>query len=120
MITQGAAKDASHRATSEPQSLQGKVVVSDGGEGEDRARLYVVYLGGDVISGRLGEDHEVVLLVARNADEARRCARAKWRGAGSAHVDAIAEVRQVDGHIVRLQPTSSDTDEIIVDPTYVP
>lgn len=82
--------------------------------------LYVVYLGGDVVPGRMGEDHEVVLVAAATVKEARRRAKAKWSGVGRPHVDAIAEVHRVDGHDVRLEPGGPDGDEIVVDPTYVP
>jgi hypothetical protein len=84
------------------------------------ARLFVVYLGGDVAPGRMGEDHEVVLVVAQSPKEARRRARSKWSGTGRAHVDALAEVRRIDGHTVRLVADGPDGDEIDLDPTYVP
>ena len=30
----------------------------------NQAKLYVVYLGGDLMPGRMGEDHEVVVVAA--------------------------------------------------------
>ncbi len=83
-------------------------------------RLHVVYLGGDVVAGRMGEDHEVVLVAATSVKEARRLAKRKWKGAGRPHVDALAIVHRVDGHHVRLEAGEADGDEIEVDPTYVP
>ena len=83
-------------------------------------RLYVVYLGGDVAPGRMGEDHEVVLVAAPDPKAARRRARAKWTGVGRPHVDALAEVHRVDGHEVRMEPGAPAGDEIVVDPRYVP
>ncbi len=83
-------------------------------------RLYVVYLGGEVVTGRMGEDHEVVLVAATTVKEARRLAKRKWKGVGRAHVDALAVVHRIDGHQVRLDPGDDDGDDIEVDPTYVP
>lgn len=68
-------------------------------------RLYVVYLGGDQPPGRLGEDHEVVLVVASDVKEARRAARAKWSGHSSGHVDAVQTIDVVDGFEIQLLPT---------------
>jgi hypothetical protein len=85
-----------------------------------RPHLYVVYLGGDVVAGRMGEDHEVVLVAAGTVKEARRLAKRKWRGVGRPHVDALAVVHRIDGHEVRLEAGGEDGDEIEVDPTYVP
>ena len=83
------------------------------------AHLYVVYLGGDVAPGRMGEDHEVVLVAAPDPKAARTRARAKWTGVGKCHVDALAEVRAIDGQHIRLEP-GADGDDIEVDPSYVP
>jgi hypothetical protein len=81
--------------------------------------LYVVYLGGDLAPGRLGEDHEVVLVAAESVPDARRKAKRKWRGAAKAHVDAVARVGVVDGHRVTLAPTG-EPDDVAVDRRYVP
>jgi len=95
--------------------------MADSSAEPDGARvLYVVYLGGDVGPGRMGEDHEVVLVAAADVKDARRRAKAKWTGAGRAHVDAIAEVHRVDGHDVSLVATATEGDDIEVDPRYVP
>jgi hypothetical protein len=81
--------------------------------------LYVIYLGGDPAPGRLGEDHEVVVVVASSVKEARAAARAKWRGQSRGHVDAVQVVRVVDGFEVRLAPTTL-SDDIELDVTYEP
>lgn len=81
--------------------------------------LYVVYLGGDLVPGRLGEDHEVVLVAAESVQDARRRAKRKWRGAAKAHVDAVARVGVVDGHRVTLTATD-EPDDVDVDRRYVP
>ena len=89
--------------------------MSDPGEGS----LFAVYLGGDPEPGRLGEDHEVVFVVADGVPQARRSARAKWAGLGRPHVDAVRRIGVVDGHRVRLEPTDQpETAE--VDLTYEP
>lgn len=67
-------------------------------------QLYVVYLGGDPLPGRLSEDHEVVAVVASSVKEARRMARAKWKGSSSGHVDAVQILDVVDGFAIRLEP----------------
>ncbi len=83
------------------------------------AELYVVYLGGDPAPGRLGEDHEVVVVVAHSIKEARAAARAKWRGASTGHVDAVQAIRVVDGYEVRLEPSALE-DDVELDVTYEP
>ncbi len=50
----------------------------------------------------MGEDHEVVLVVAADRDEAKARAKAKWRGASRGHLDALVRVDRVDGHEVTL------------------
>jgi hypothetical protein len=81
--------------------------------------LYMVFLGGDPAPGRMGEDHEVVLVVADDVKAARAAARAKWGGAGKAHVDAITEVSSVDGYAVDLRHTG-ETSTTMIDLTYEP
>ena len=82
-------------------------------------KLYVVYLGGDPAPGRVGEDHEVVVVVATSVKEARAGARAKWRGAGKGHVDAVQAIRVVDGFEIQLEPSSRE-DDAELDLTYEP
>jgi hypothetical protein len=81
--------------------------------------LYVVYLGGRLEPGRMGEDHEVVLVAADSLAAARSAAKKKWRGSGRAHVDAVARVAVLDGHRVTLTPTD-EPDRIETDDTYTP
>ena len=101
-------------------STNATTATTSGPDVEPAPRLYVVYLGGDVVPGRMGEDHEVVLVAAGSVKEARRRAKRKWNGVGRPHVDAIAEVHRVDGHTVELVPGGPEGDGIVVDPTYVP
>jgi hypothetical protein len=82
-------------------------------------QLYAVYLGGDPAPGRLTEDHEVVLVVAEDAPEARRRARTKWGGLSRPHVDAVLAVDVVDGYAVSLNPATRH-EPAEVDFTYEP
>jgi len=85
----------------------------------DEARLYAVYLGGNLPDGRMGEDHEVIHVVAPDVPTARRLAKQKWRGSGAAHVDAVLHVDVVDGYAVVLEPRG-DAAAAAVDNTYDP
>ena len=82
-------------------------------------RLYAVYLGGDLVPGRMGEDHEVVFVVASDVEQARQNAKLKWRGHERAHIDAVRELDTIDGFAVRLEPTAAPENPRI-DSTYVP
>jgi len=82
-------------------------------------KLFVVYLGGKVAEGRMGEDHEVVVVVAGDAPAARKAAKAKWRGIGDPHVDAVQELDVVDRHKVCLVHVIGE-DHAPVDSTWVP
>lgn len=64
--------------------------------------LYAAFLGGPVTAGRMGEDHEVVFVVASTSEEAKMLAKAKWSGAGRGHVDAVQRIDVVDGHQVSV------------------
>jgi hypothetical protein len=66
--------------------------------------LFAAFLGGELASGRMGEDHEVVFVVAEDIASARRAAKAKWGGDGRAHVDALTRLEMVDGFAVGLEP----------------
>jgi Domain of Unknown Function (DUF1543) len=66
--------------------------------------LFAAFLGGGLSGGRLGEDHEIVFVVAEDMASARRAAKAKWRGAGRPHVDALTRIDQIDGFAVGLEP----------------
>jgi hypothetical protein len=79
--------------------------------------LWAVYLGGDVAPGRMGEDHEVVFVVAVDIKAARRLARAKWRGHGRAHIDSAQRLDRIDGHAITLIPAEPG-DATELDGTY--
>src|SRR5579864_6622325 len=81
--------------------------------------LYAVYLGGELASERMGEDHEVVFVVGENLDEVRKRARAKWTGHGSAHVDAVRRLDAIDGYTVALHEVGGG-DRTMLDNEYVP
>jgi hypothetical protein len=69
--------------------------------------LYAAFLGGELAAGRVGEDHEVVFVVAEDTESARRAAKAKWGGDGRSHIDALTRLDVVDGFAVGLQPTTT-------------
>ena len=46
--------------------------------------LYAAFLGGPMSDGRMGEGHEVVMVVASDLDDAKSRAKAKWNGEGGA------------------------------------
>jgi hypothetical protein len=51
----------------------------------------------------MGEDHEVVFVVAADMPSARRAARAKWGGDGRPHVDALTRLDRIDGYAIGLE-----------------
>ena len=55
----------------------------------------------------MGEDHEVVFVVADDVIEARRAAKAKWGGDGRAHVDALTRLDMIDGFTISLEQDGS-------------
>jgi hypothetical protein len=55
----------------------------------------------------MGEDHEVVFVVADDMISARRAAKAKWGGDGRAHVDALTQIDMIDGYVVGLREAGS-------------
>ena len=59
-------------------------------------------------------------MAAGSAKVARTGARKKWSGSGRPHVDAIAEVRRIEGHDVRLDPAAAFGGDLDLDPTSVP
>ena len=65
--------------------------------------LYAAFLGGELTDGRMGEDHEVVFVVADDVISARRAAKAKWGGDGRAHVDALTRLDMIDGFAIGLE-----------------
>lgn len=80
--------------------------------------LYAVYLGGDLTPGRMGETHEVVFVVGQDLGDVRARARAKWMGAGSAHVDAVQRLDRIDGFDVSVVRAASEGDVTDLD-SYV-
>ena len=66
--------------------------------------LYVAFLGGELSGTRMGEDHEVVFVVAEDALSARQASKKKWGGEGRCHVDALTRVDMIDGFAVNLTP----------------
>jgi hypothetical protein len=66
--------------------------------------LFAAFLGGELAAGRMGEDHEVVFVVAENEVSARRAAKAKWGGDGRSHVDALTRLDMIDGFGIGLTP----------------
>ena len=67
--------------------------------------LFAAFLGGELGPGRMGEDHEVVFVVAEDTLSARQAARAKWGGDGRAHVDALTRLDMIDGYAIGLEPS---------------
>ncbi len=72
-----------------------------------RVHLFAAFLGGDLSAGRMGEDHEIVFVVAEDMTSARRAAKAKWGGGGRAHVDALTRIDMIDGYAVGLEPAGA-------------
>ena len=65
--------------------------------------LFAAFLGGELSPGRMGEDHEVVFVVAEDMPSARQAAKAKWGGDGRPHVDALTRLDMVDGFAIGLE-----------------
>jgi hypothetical protein len=65
--------------------------------------LFAAFLGGELSPGRMGEDHEVVFVVAEDMPSARRAATAKWGGDGPPHVDALTRLDMVDGFAIGVE-----------------
>ncbi len=75
--------------------------------------LYAAFLGGPMSDGRMGEGHEVVMVVASDLDDAKSRAKAKWNGGGRGHVDALQRIDVVDGFEVRLEQVGEgDSNEL--------
>ena len=55
----------------------------------------------------MGEDHEVVFVVADDATSARKAAKDKWGGGGRGHVDAVTRLEMIDGYTVTLHHAGS-------------
>ncbi|HUC04929.1 MAG TPA: DUF1543 domain-containing protein [Acidimicrobiales bacterium] len=72
--------------------------------------LYAAFLGGELGADRIGEDHEIVFVVAGDPGAARRAAKAKWGGEGRSHVDALTRLDRIDGFRVALEPSDMTGD----------
>lgn len=72
--------------------------------------LFAAFLGGPIAEGRMGEDHEVVFVIAPDPSQAKSLARSKWSGAGRGHVDAVRRIDQVDGYELSLTKVESGGD----------
>ena len=77
-------------------------------------KLFLCYLGGKLAEGRIGEDHEVIMVVANDIKEAKLQAKKKWRGIPKdVHTDAILEVEAIDGYKIKLEKdASTDLDKV--------
>jgi len=65
--------------------------------------LFAAFLGGELTPGRMGEDHEVVFVVAEDVPSARKAAKAKWGGDGRPHLDALTRIDMIDGFAIGLE-----------------
>ncbi len=74
--------------------------------------LYAAYLGGPLDGGRMGEGHEVVLVVAADRTDAKARAEAKWRGTPPGHLDALERIVRVDGWTVTLTESGERDDDV--------
>ncbi len=83
-------------------------------------QLYAVYLGGTPEKGRMGEDHEVVFVVAPDIPTMKRRAKAKWQGTNKPHVDAYEALSAVDGFAIQLVVDGSEQQRVITDDNLVP
>ena len=72
-----------------------------------RVHLFAAFLGGELSPGRMGEDHEVVFVVAEDVASARKAAKAKWGGDGRPHVDALTRIDMIDGYALGLEEAGS-------------
>lgn len=65
-------------------------------------KLYLAYMWW-TSTDRLMEDHEILLIVADNASEAKIIAKEKTKLKIAAHVDMMIEVNNVDWHNISLE-----------------
>ena len=72
--------------------------------------LYVVFLGGSLPPNRIGEDHEIVFVVAKNQMDAEIKAKQKWQGYTNygVHIDSIKKINEVDNYKLELVKIKSD------------
>jgi hypothetical protein len=60
----------------------------------------------------MGEDHEVVFVVADGELPARQAAKAKWGGSGRPHVDALTRIDVIDGFAIGLEQQGGGGDAL--------
>ena len=65
-------------------------------------KLYLVYMWG-FSQNRLIEDHEIVLVVAENPDQAKQKAKEKTKLTNKVHIDSVLQINNVDGYDILLQ-----------------
>ena len=65
--------------------------------------------------GRIGEDHEAVMVVASGQMGAMSKGRAKWKGVGKAHVDRVVKLEMVGGYNISLVSNYQDSQDIILE-----
>ena len=72
-----------------------------------KEHLYVVFLGGKLPPNRVGEDHEIVFVVANSQFEAKEKAKEKWQGHTTIglHIDAIKRIDKVDNYKIIIEKT---------------
>lgn len=84
-------------------------------------KLFVCYLGGKLVPGRIGEDHEVIIVVAEDLKDAKKKARLKWAGQPiDVHVDYITELDVVDGYKINVVKIDGDDSKITHYEDYQP
>ncbi|QQS15587.1 MAG: DUF1543 domain-containing protein [Candidatus Moraniibacteriota bacterium] len=85
-------------------------------------KLFIVFLGGRLSDNRMGEDHEVVAVVAEDDSEAKLKAREQWKGLDrkSVHIDSMMELSRVGGYAVSLSRIEGGEDDVQRDNSYVP
>jgi hypothetical protein len=60
----------------------------------------------------MGEDHEVVFVVADDTTSARKAAQKKWSGSGRGHVDAVTRLDMIDGYSVTVEQGGSGSGDV--------
>ena len=67
--------------------------------------LFAAFLGGELGPGRIGEDHEVVFVVAEDMRHGPPGRPGQVGGDGRAHVDALTRLDRIDGYAIGLAPS---------------
>lgn len=69
-------------------------------------KLYLAYIGWDS-ENRLIEDHDIVLVVASDAKEAKQKAKQKTKLLSGVHVDIMMEIKNIDGFDILLEKSDN-------------